>query len=86
MSTNYYIDKKDRLPMEDLIHIGKAVFKKPNGEFIWAIEPGEFIQTAKETTGLRVVDECGAKYTYFQFMEQVYKRNWNCDHVGTSFS
>lgn len=86
MSTNYYIDKKDRLPREDLIHIGKAVFKKPNGEFIWAIHPTEFIKKGIETTGLRIISENGERFNYLMFMGFVNTRKWNCDHVGTSFS
>lgn len=88
MSTNYYIDKKDRLPMEDLIHIGKSVFKKPNGEFIWAIRPKVLKNKALNVkpTDFMIVDEYGNKYTYFQFMEMVKDRKWDFDHVGECFS
>lgn len=86
MGTNYYIHKRNRLPLEDLVHIGKSVFKKPNGEFIWAITPDEFIKKFKENTGLIVVDENGKRYTYLQFWVRVDKRNWNLEHVGTEFT
>lgn len=86
MGNNYYIYKRNRLPTEDLIHIGKSVFKKPKGEFIWAITPQELIQKFKDNTGLIVVDESNKCYTYYEFMGLVGSREWNYEHIGTSFS
>ena len=85
MSTNYYIHKENRLPREDLIHIGKVVFKKPVGEFLWAIKPDEFKHISKESPLLQVISESGEISTFNSFMVYVSKRNWNCEHIGTEF-
>lgn len=86
MSTNYYIYKEKRLPREDLTHIGKAMFKKPNGEFLWAMNPDKFKKIGKEKPLLRVISESGEISTFNRFMVYVSKRNWNCEYVGTEFS
>jgi hypothetical protein len=86
MSTNYYIHKRNRLPTEDLTHIGKSVFVRPKGEFIWAIDPNEFIKKFHETPGLIVVDEYGERLAFVTFMSLVHERKWNLEYVGTSFS
>ncbi|OPY26909.1 MAG: hypothetical protein A4E27_00650 [Methanobacterium sp. PtaU1.Bin242] len=86
MGTNYYIHKRNRLPADDLIHIGKSVFKKPNGEFIWAMTPDEFEEMFNKNTGLIVVDEVGERMGYIAFMAKIVDRDWNCEHLGTSFS
>lgn len=86
MSTNYYIHKRNRLPTEDLTHIGKSVFVRPKGEFIWAINPDEFKKIGKEKPLLTVISESGEILTFNKFMIYVSKRNWNCEHVGEHFS
>lgn len=85
MGTNYYIHKKDRLPREDLIHIGKSVYKKPKGEFLWAIDPHYFKEECVKADVI-VVDESRKRCSSLYFMDMIKDRNWNCEHVGTSFS
>ncbi|OPY28761.1 MAG: hypothetical protein A4E27_00280 [Methanobacterium sp. PtaU1.Bin242] len=88
MSTNYYIYKRNRLPEEDLTHIGKSVFVRPKGEFIWAIHPKELDEISMNHSPLEVlvIDESGKKYTHYDFNKLIENRRWNCEHVGESFS
>lgn len=82
MSTNYYIYKENRLPTEDLIHIGKAVFKKPKGLFIWAISPENFGKMGD----VIVIDEYGKRCSASCFTEFIKNREWNLDNIGIHFS
>lgn len=86
MGTNYYIHKENRLPTEDLIHIGKAVYKKPKGEFIWATPFTELDMSIDELMELEIVDEYGKRYSYVEFCELIGEREWNDDHIGENFS
>ena len=86
MSTNYYIHKKNRLPTEDLIHIGKSVYKKPKGLFIWDTPFSELNMKLNELMELVIVDEYGKKYSYVEFCELISEMEWDHDHVGTEFS
>lgn len=85
MGTNYYIHKENRLPREDLKHIGKSVWKKPAGEFLWAIHPDQF-RRENHTEDLVVIDEEGKKYSYYGFIAKIGRRGWNYEHVGEEFS
>ncbi|MDP3065962.1 MAG: hypothetical protein Q8N08_04410 [Methanobacteriaceae archaeon] len=85
MGNNYYIQKKNRLPNEDLIHIGKSVSVTYYGLFIWDIKPSIFLAQYKNKDTI-IVDESGHQFGFDEFHEIITPKKWDYDHIGTNFS